>query len=60
MISVECKRGSNMETSELCVSKVVELSQWLAMLEEKVTLLSWEIEHLRKLVKDLGGDLGLE
>ena len=48
-----------MAKQDLCLSKVVDLAQWLATLEEKLNLLEWELEHLREAVREVGEDLGL-
>lgn len=43
----------------LCLPKIVELAQWLAELEDRIILLSSELERLRLSVLRLGSELGL-
>ena len=48
------------ESRELCLDKVVDLALWLSKLEAKILILTLEFERLRRAVRDLGVDLGLE
>jgi len=48
------------ELKELCIEKVVDLAVWLASIEQKLLDLSLEVEKLRRAVRDLGSELGLE
>jgi uncharacterized coiled-coil protein SlyX len=45
---------------DLCLSKVVDLAQWLNELEDKILELQLEIEKLRSALRDLGRQLDLE
>ena len=48
------------ESCDLCLDKVVDLAMWLFELEDKILILTLEFERLRRAVRDLGVDLGLE
>ena len=48
------------ESCDLCLDKVVDLAMWLFELEDKILILTLEFERLRRAVRDLGVELGLE
>jgi hypothetical protein len=53
------KKG-RVTSRDLCLLKIVELAQWFAELEDRIILLSGELERLRLILFRLGVDLGLE
>jgi hypothetical protein len=48
------------ESRDLCLSRIVDAATWLAELEERILLLSVELERFRELIKSIGVDLGLD
>jgi len=48
------------ESRELCLDKAVDLATWLSELEDKILILTLEFERLRRAIRDLGVELGLE
>ena len=51
---------SRLKCSDLCLSRIVDCALWLSELEERLLLVSVDLERLREAVRSLGVELGLD
>ena len=52
--------NGRLKCSDLCLSRIVDCALWLSELEERLLLVSVDLERLREAVRSLGVELGLD